>query len=334
MGVVESVLRHLANEPAVWKSSLKAQKLWHMFRDWSDNDLWSALRRFHQLDKGMKEMSKAVVSISQDECAHVSGLKDSRLLFLWDFLSEDDQSCDAKLLITCCCLFSGCSLRDKGRFLLGVFDSSFTGVITGHELSCALKASTHILNKCFKLPISLKDFSFSLRVSLATLLPLYKELLHKGGNDVFKSERVIGLGDFNILLDSIEPLYLKLPISDTHYAFQTLQRGGPKTNETGQDKDVLKNILYENQKLIKAESETIPPIQLDYKPIVDYHIDKPHFARDQLIDSLQEQLNRANETIRALQTSIPHESICCCKLMNCDGYRELKESLKKRQSTT
>lgn len=286
---------------ASFSKSLRADKLHLGFRAWSDVEVWSAFRR-------LRKLYPNVDTLTLSQTAEVLSLDDSRLLFLWDFASDDGQTVDLRFLLTTVCLFSGCSLNEKGRFLLCLFDRSFRGVVSCQEVTFIAFTVSRVLEKCFILPTSSKDAGLSVRQSLAELLPSLREIL--ASDESFSKEQVVGASDMNVLLHAIKDVYAGTPFAEVKFAMRNRRTQLRAETTTPDVASITRQILKENS---AVDSESTSPVK--YSPNIAFSRETRKedalFNRDTEIAQLRAELNRANALIKALQSD-QHKNSCRC----------------------
>ena len=297
MGLVQSSFAALS--PETFSKSLRAHKLHLALRHWSDVKVWSAFRRVRKLSRAGQE------TLSLSETSEVLCLDDVHLLFLWDFASPDDQSVDLRFLLTTVCLFSGCPLNEKGRFLLCLFDRSYRGVITCHELTQIAYTVNLILHKCCPAVDStaaIKDTILSVRRALPILIPSLADVVQD--EDAFYREQVVTAADINNLLnDAIKPHYVSLPCAETKFALR--QKRGTLLHQTTSSPTNSLTVAPEQPTQQDSSNPPLqPPSTTWTTPTIHFTQQAALFSRDTEVTLLREQINRANSLIAALQADL------------------------------
>jgi hypothetical protein len=319
MGLVQSSFASITEASS--KKSLRAHKLHLALRAWSDVEVWSAFRR-------VRKLYPNVNTLTLSQTAEVLSLDDSHLLFIWDFASEDDQTVDLRFLLTTVCLFSGCPLNEKGRFLLCLFDRSVRGVITCQELALIAFTIVHVLEKCFVLPASSKEAVLSVRRALAEYLPSLQEIL--ANDESFAKEQVVGASDMNVLLAAIKPVYSATPFAEVKFAIRNRRTQLRAETTAGPDvASITRHILNEN-----SQVESKPATPVTYAPNISFAKAKSPdtlFNRDTEIAQLRNELNRANALIKALHSDDHNKN--CCLLKSCPNYKDIKSCAQQTDQT-
>lgn len=198
-------------EGSAWARNGRGPVMRRLFGAYKNTDLWGVYRKYRKVDY------KKSGFINYEELGEVILDDEHNLINIWDMFSMQDELMYGQQLLVVVCLFSSAPLRDKGRFLLTLFDTSATGIATGAELSNLCVGILGILGRCTATPvIKGKDIVPMVREQLPRCLNEYKEALgrHKGSEaDFFENVRVVGQAEMDKLCSTLEGMYEELPIS-------------------------------------------------------------------------------------------------------------------------
>jgi len=112
------------------------------------------------------------------------------------------------------CCFSSCSLVEKGRFLISLFDDSKTGSCTGVEMVSMCTMICVVFTHCTGVIVKPKVMGSALRQHLPELVPDYAEPVELNGLEhAFKNERLVGGMELDLLLPSFREIYDELPVA-------------------------------------------------------------------------------------------------------------------------
>jgi hypothetical protein len=284
MGILQSALSSLNS--ASFTGSLRANNFHQYFRAYSDVDLWSSYRSW-------RKMLNKTTLVKEEFFQLVPSLKPTSQLFLFDFLCENEVDIKVIKFFTLIAVFSGASLREKGRFLLAVNDRTARGVISCATLAQLIYEVVYLLERCMKCEVQAKQVKPSVKRNISKLLPSLAQVLRQNP-DAYEKEQIITSNDIDTLVEEIAESYIKLPISDTRIA------GKRKT--LGREKQVDKSNF---QTFFKPEKEDSPssenPTIPEHQPSINFDDILPEKPRDMEIYELKQQLNRANAKIKDLE---------------------------------
>lgn len=201
-----------SGQGSVWLTNSRGPTLRKFFGAYSNPDLWAVYRRLKKID------SDGDGWLTYEDMQKLLALPDVNLLFLWELFSHQNELIQGRELLTAVCVFSSAGLKDKGKFLMTLFDASHTGSCTGAEVAQVCVAALGVLGRCTGAVVKPKEVASALRDELPGLLPEYREALRRRGDKVdaeksFQQERVISQAELEKLLPTVQSAYEELPIA-------------------------------------------------------------------------------------------------------------------------
>eukprot|EP00406_Dinophysis_acuminata_P020421 CAMPEP_0179330190 /NCGR_PEP_ID=MMETSP0797-20121207/63533_1 /TAXON_ID=47934 /ORGANISM="Dinophysis acuminata, Strain DAEP01" /LENGTH=666 /DNA_ID=CAMNT_0021042905 /DNA_START=66 /DNA_END=2064 /DNA_ORIENTATION=- len=195
-------------EDSSWSKRGRGPTLRQFFEAYGNPDIWSVYRKARQVN------SSGSGYISYEELHEIIALADFSLLFLWDIFAQQNELLSVREFLTAVCVLSSAALKEKARFLMSVFDASQTGTCTGAEVGQMCVMVVGIVAHCTGIPVKAKEIIAGLRGELPGLLPQYMEAAKRvGGTNAFQELRIIGTGELEKLLSTIQDTYQELPFA-------------------------------------------------------------------------------------------------------------------------
>ena len=111
--------------------------------------------------------------LSFGDVQHILCVSDNEAMFLWDaFANSGIDMMNRNEMFVAICMYAGCNIAEKGRFILTLFDTGMRGLISLNELHHLIFTVLEVLGNAAQVVVKKKDIYVALESFIVDVIEL------------------------------------------------------------------------------------------------------------------------------------------------------------------